>query len=354
MKNIPIGPVGFQDMSGSLRLVELRIPFNNRFSNSYATLSERTVVLVGLTEDGLTGWGEAAPYPGLATETVEEVWEALSTRREDLPTTARVALEQAGFDLAARRKGVPLWSHLGGSGQAVPACAAIGLQETPSRLVARVDRMVYAGVRQVKIKIEPGRDTHWLEETLMKHPALSIAADANGSYRIENPALAALDELGLAYIEQPLPAGAIDDHAELRRRLATPICLDESAPTIESVGRIIDSQAADLVSLKPAILGIASTLSAIEMLVESGLEVKIGGLVETSVGRSHSLAIASRPQVSRTDLVPPTWLLSADPSPNRWELTDGLLAPFGLEGMEVDPDRPPINGYVIRTASFVY
>ena len=341
-------------MSHSRRLVELRIPFNNRFANSCATLSERRVVLVGLTEDELTGWGEAAPYPGFATETVEEVWEALAARTTDLPTTARVALEQAGCDLAARRKGIPLWSHLGGSGRPVPACAAIGLQETPGRLVALVDRMVGAGIRQVKIKIEPGRDTAWLREVARKHPDLSIAADANGSYRIDNPALADLDELGLDYIEQPLPARHFDDHAELRRRLNTPICLDESAPTIEAVGQIIDHQAADLVSLKPALLGIASARSAIEMLIESGLAIKIGGLVETSVGRSHALALASRPEVSFTDLVPPTWMLSADPSPNRWALTDGLLSPFGPEGVEVDLDLPPIKGCVIRTVSFDY
>lgn len=347
-------------MSRFLHLVELGIPFHHRFSNSRAAISERRVVLVGVTEDGITGWGEAAPYPGYTPETVEDVWEALTAggadvwrgSRSRIPATASAALEQARTDVAARRAGIPLWSYLGGSGQPSMACAAIGLEDSPDRLAARVGPMVQAGARQVKIKIEPGRDVDHLRAVRERFPGLTVAADANGSYRPGDPALAELDELGLAYLEQPLPAVDLEGHAGLRRRV-TPICLDEPATTAEAVERIIQQEAADLVSLKPGILGPAPTLRLIEMLCAAGVGVKIGGLVETSVGRAHALALAARPSVSYTDMVPPRWLLATDPSPDTWEVMDGLLYPLDERGLEVSTRELPVSGCVRRTAEIV-
>ena len=347
-------------MSRLLHLVELGIPLRHRFSSSRAAISERRVVLVGITEDGITGWGEAAPYPGYTPETVEDVWEALTARgagvfgapRSELPATAGTALEQALADLAARRDGIPLWSCLGGSGRPSMACAAVGLQESSDLMVIRVERMIEAGARQVKIKIEPGRDVDPLRAVRERFPGLTVAADANGSYRSGDPSLAELDDLGLAYLEQPLPAHDLAGHAALRRRWATPVCLDEPARTAEAVERIIQQEAADLVSLKPGILGPAPTLRTIEMLSSAGVGVKIGGLVETSVGRAHALALASRHSVSYTDLVPPLWLLAADPSPHPWEVVDGLLFPLDEQGLEVRTGYPPVSDYVERSADF--
>ncbi len=347
-------------MSRLLHLVELGIPLHHRFSNSQAAISERRVVLVGITEDGITGWGEAAPYPGYTPETVEEVWEALTATgggvfdgdRSGIPATASAALGQARTDLAARRDGIPLWSYLGGSGRPSMVCAAIGLQESPDLLAARVEQMVEAGARQVKIKIEPGRDVDHLRAVRERFPSLTVAADANGSYRPGDPSLAELDDLSMAYLEQPLPAGDLEGHAGLRRHGVTPICLDEPATTAEAVERIIEEQAADLVSLKPGILGPAPTLRLIEMLSSAGVGVKIGGLVETSVGRAHALALASRPSVSYTDLVPPRWLLAADPSPDAWEVVDGRMFPLDERGLEVRTGEAPVSGCVSRTADF--
>ena len=241
----------------------------------------------------------------------------------------------------------PIWA---GSGRPSMACAAVGIQESPDRLVARVERMVGAGARQVKIKVEPGRDVDHVRAVRERFPGLTVAADANGSYRPGHPSLAELDNLDLAYLEQPLPSGDLEGHAGMRRRRVTPICLDEPATTAEAVERIIEQEAADLVSLKPGILGPAATLRMIEMLSSAGVGVKVGGLVETSVGRAHALALASRPSVSYTDLVPPLWLLAADPSPHAWEVVDGLLAPLDERGLEVRAGYPPVSDYVKRSA----
>ena len=346
-------------MAPFLRLIELRIPLRHPLTNARGAVAERRAVLVGITEAGMTGWGEAAPYPGITTETADDVWQALCTRagpvlRGDssgLPATAGAGVDQAWGDLAARLEGVPMWSRGGGSARPVRACAAIGLERSPDETVDRVRQAVSVGIQEVKVKIRPGRDYQYLRALHDTFPELTVAADANGSYREGDPFLEEVDRLSLAYLEQPLPAHDLSGHSALRYRLATPLCLDESTATQDGAMEVISEQAADIVSLKPGLLGVAGVSKIMERAETANVAVKIGGLVETSVGRAHALALATRPSVEFTDLVPPLWLMTVDVSRHPWELVDGCLAPPpgpGL-GIEVDALEGDSAEYVTRS-----
>ena len=70
-----------------------------------------------------------------------------------------------------------------------------------------------AGYRRLKVKISPGDDVDVVRAViealrLGSHDAVEVAADANASYRLDDPvhadSLRGLDRLGLAWIEQPL------------------------------------------------------------------------------------------------------------------------------------------------------
>ena len=56
------------------RLIELAIQLTRPFETAAGRIEQRRTVLVGITEDGTTGWGEAAPYPGMTTDTIDGVW----------------------------------------------------------------------------------------------------------------------------------------------------------------------------------------------------------------------------------------------------------------------------------------
>ncbi len=346
-------------MAPSLRLVDLRIPLRRPFANAAGgAVAERRVVLVGVSEDGTTGWGEAAPYPGITAEDADDVWEALRERAAQvlggdlygLPPAAAAAVDQARADLSARLEGTPLWAWTGGDGRPVRACAAIGLENSPDETVRRVGRAVEAGMRAVKIKIAPGRDLEHLRAVRGAFPDLSAAADANGAYERGDPFFAAADRLDLAYLEQPLAAGDMDGHAALSGRLLTPVCLDESASTPAGAAEAIERRAGGIVSLKPGLLGVTGVKQMIAKAEANGMAVKIGGLVETSVGRAHALALAARPSARFTDLTPPRLMLTADASRHPWELADGFLAPPegpGL-GIDIDPADAETAGCVTR------
>lgn len=354
-------------MAPSLRLAELRIPLLRPFTNARRTAAERALVLVGVTEAGTTGWGEAAPFPGTTAEGVNEVWEALRDRAgrvldgdlSGLPATGAAAADQAWTDWKARMDGTPLGGPAGG-GRRARACAAVGLEKSPDEAVRRVGEAAEAGIRQVKIKIEPGRDLDYLRAVIAGFPEISAAADANGSYEEGDPILEKLDGLPLAYLEQPLAADDLDGSRRLSRRLETPICLDESASSPAGAREAVTRRAADMVSLKPGLLGAAGARRMAERAEAAGMAVKIGGLVETSVGRAHALALAAsatdeEPSSIRfTDLVPPRLLLAADVSPHPWNLADGFLTASARPGLGLDVDLAEAEaaGCVVRIDTF--
>ncbi|MDE0171529.1 MAG: hypothetical protein OXS29_18790 [bacterium] len=345
-------------MVRSLCVAEFRIPLHRPLSTARGTVSHRRIVLVGIEESGVIGWGEAAPYPGVTPESTDDVWRALrdeglammGDKAPAVPVTAAAAIDQALEDLAARRGGESLTARLGGSIRSVRACAAVGLEGSPAETVDRVGQAVEAGIREVKIKIEPGRDLHYLQAVRDRYPDLAVAADANGSYRIGDPFLDVVDGLALSYLEQPLAPDHLAGHSSLRGRLATPVCLDESTTTSAGARVAMEDGVADIISLKPGLLGVSAVRRLLERAERAGVVIKIGGLVETSVGRAHALALATRPLVQFTDLVPPLWLLAGDVSPHPWRLVDGYLSPPEGPGLGVKID--PLGGtgarYLVR------
>ena len=204
---------------------------------------------------------------------------------------------------------------------------------------------------EVKIKISPGEDLRYLQAVRRQFPDLVVSADANGSYRIDDPFFEAVDSLSLSYLEQPLAGHDLEGHLLLRSRIDTPLCLDESATTFEDAMSAVRHGCADIVSLKPGLLGISGVVRIAKRAKEAGVDVKVGGLVETSVGRAHALALSSLEPVKFTDLVPPRWMMAADVSDHPWDLQAGhhpLPEDPGI-GIHVNPYLAASPDHVVRS-----
>lgn len=347
-----------QPMPTIVRLLDLAIPLREPFGNADVAIGERRIVLVGIDRDGTVGWGEAAPYPGVTAEDVDEVWKTLDAdpgmaldSRRSAPATVRAAIEQAQLDLDARLADRPLWQHVGGDGAAVSAAGAIGMRDTPEATAAAAVDARELGFGVVKVKIAPGHDIDHLREVVSAVPDLRVAADANGAYRLDDPFFDVVDELGLAYLEQPLASPQLSQHAMLRARLDTPICLDESVLSAGSARRAIAERVADMLCLKAGVLGPATTAELVAEAAEGGAVVKLGGLVETSVGRAHTLALATLPGVDHADLAPPTWFLRQDVSSRPWSLEHGSVFPGDRPGIGHDVTIAADDDLVRRSAA---
>ncbi len=192
--------------------------------------------------------------------------------------------------------------------------------------------LVGQGYARVKLKIGPGWDVAPVEAVRSDFPDLLLQVDANASYaRSDTDHLAHLDRFGLLCLEQPLDRGDLDGHAGLARRLATPVCLDESLDSPHSVWSALGQKACSVVCVKPGRLGgLGAAIEVIETCTEAAVPVWIGGMYESGYARGVNTTLAALPGMAWPgDLSPPATYLEAD-----------VVAPpvSGRRGRWRDPD----------------
>ena len=350
-----------------IEAVELRIvalPLVAPFVASHGTTSVRTAVLVRLLGPEGEGWGECAalPEPTYSDEFVDDAF--LTIRGQLVPRLlaagrsggsgvsatdlhalfadvvghpmAKAAVEMALLDFEGRAAGVSLAhrlsAHPPGPAASVPAGVAIGLLDTPDSLAAQVSARVAEGYGRVKIKIAPGRDIDFVRAARQAAgPDIIVMVDANGAYRIDGSigdvddarALSLLDEFRLSCIEQPLAADNLLDHAELARRLHTPICLDESLTSAGVTYEALDMGACSVVCVKAPRYG--SWLAAADVLdhcANNQIPAWVGGMLDTGFGRAANIALAAHPGAT----------MPGDISATDRFFVDDVCAPFTVHG----------------------
>jgi O-succinylbenzoate synthase len=250
---------------------------------------------------------------------------------------AEAALEVAVTDLELRSEGVSLSRHLGGVRQRVPCGVSVGIEDRIDDLLELVSGFVSAGYRRVKLKIEPGRDVETVRAVREAFPDAPLSVDANAAYTGETvDALLGLDDLGLEYIEQPLPEDDLLGHIELQRRMATPLCLDETVTSARVARAAIELGACRIINVKLGrVGGPAEALRIHEMARESGVPLWVGGMLETGVGRAANVALASLPGFT----------LPGDTSASDRYFEADLTEPFEVDadGTMAVPDGPGIG-----------
>ncbi len=361
-----------------LTVREIELPLRSPFVTAYGQVDHRRLLLVELEDrDGIPGWGEcvAGAVPGYTAETVDSAWmtiteelapvmlgqdvedpsgffDALGDIAPDHPM-ARAAIEMACWDLAARREGLPLAELLGGTRTEVPAGIALGMAGTPDEAAAAAAEAVGQGYRRVKLKIQPGADLDVLRAVRERvGDWVALTVDANGAYtRDDFDHLVGLDEFGLQMIEQPLRADDFEGHADLQRRLATPVCLDESITTIADLEHMIALGAGRVVNLKPGrVGGFTTALTMVDRTLAAGLDLWVGGMLETGIGRAHNVALASLDAFALPgDLSPSERYWVQDIVDPPWTMRAGSLpVPRTEPGMGVFPIRETIQTLTIR------
>ena len=163
-----------------------------------------------------------------------------------------------------------------------------------------IEESLSQGYRRIKLKIKPGWDIQLLEAVRADFPKIRLTADANAAYTLADAArLKELDRFDLLMLEQPLGYADLLDHADLQRRLKTPICLDESIKSPADARRALELGSCRIINIKSGRVGGLSQAKAIHDLCRAqDIPVWCGGMLETGIGRAHNLALASLPGFS--------------------------------------------------------
>jgi O-succinylbenzoate synthase len=300
----------------AVELRVVRIGLVRPFVTSNGATDGRDVLLVRVRGDGLDGWGEcsADATAGYWHETIDSAWSAITARANGHRTIgqpmADAAFEMATLDLDLRAAGQSLAEHLAGDRRVIDATATIGFDDD-------VDALLAAGYRSVKFKVSPERIP------LAMPVDVAVQVDGNGSFSMRPDRVLLLDELGLLCIEQPMAADDLDAHALLVRQLHTAICLDESIASKRDLDAAVRANACDAICVKASRLGgLANAKAALDVAQQHGLAAKVGGMLETGIGRAAALALASLPGFT----------LPADLSASDRYWDEDITEPFVLDG----------------------
>lgn len=352
--------------------VELRwvgLPLVSPFRTSFGTETDREILLVRvLTTEG-EGWGEcvamrepvySSEYVDGAAQVIKEFllplahpdpWRAEQAFRPvHGHPMAKAALEAAILDAWLRARGMSFGEFLGAVRPAVPAGVSVGIMDSVPELLDAVEGYLAEGYLRIKLKIEPGWDAEPVRAVRERFPDILLQADANTAYTLRDaPRLARLDPFELLLIEQPLPEDDLAGHAELARRIRTPICLDESITSARIAVDAITRGAASIVNIKPGrVGGLLEARRVHDVCAAHGVPVWCGGMLETGVGRAANVALAALPNFT----------LPGDTSASGRYYREDVTEPFVLEdghlrvpegpGLGVAPNEERLREFTLR------
>jgi o-succinylbenzoate synthase len=357
-------------------LRQLRMPLVHFFETSFGRTYKRDIVLVEVSADGISGWGEvtAGENPFYNEEWTGSVWPLLvdyiaplilqanlSSPAEAGQRTehirghhmARGGMETAIWDLHSRLNNEPLWKTIGGGARREIACGvSIGIQNTVDELLNKIDTELAAGYQRIKMKIKPGWDVDVLRHVRERFPGIKLMADANSAYTLEDlEHLRKLDEFYLMMIEQPLAHDDIIDHAVLQRSLETPICLDECIRSAHHAEQAIRLKACRIINIKLGrVGGFAEAKRLHDVCEANGVPVWCGGMLESGIGRAHNIALSTLPNfVLPGDVSASKRYWKRDVIKSPVEVTSrGTIKVTDTPGLGHDIDREYLESLVVR------
>lgn len=288
------------------------------FETSMDRTDVRRIILVEADVDGVHGWGEcvAGEAPFYSPETTDTAWQvtrdhlwpllkdknfASSSDVWDLlgqvrgHNMAKAAVESAIWDAEARQQEIPLWKLLGGTRQEIALGVSIGIKSSLDELTDAVKKELSVGYQRIKIKIKPGKDLEPVKRLRQEFPRIKLMVDANSSYRADDwPLLKQLEGFYLMMIEQPLGWDDLYSHAELQKKLDTPICLDECIHSFEHAQAAIALRACKIINIKLGrVGGIAVARRIHDLCQANSIPVWCGGMLESGIGRAHNIALST-------------------------------------------------------------
>jgi L-Ala-D/L-Glu epimerase len=325
---------------------------------SRGTTAQTSNVWVTVEQDGIEGWGEASPFSiGEERQTTEAIVAALQQitpvlealgpldrqqiepllLEHQLPSSARAALDVAFHDWMGKRAGLPLWQIWGlNRYKIVPTSVTIGINSPEGARQRSRDWFQTTKVRVLKVKLgNPAgieADKAMLMAVREEAPDIEMSIDANGGWSLEDAVKMCnwLAQLGIKYVEQPLPKGQEENLFKLKESSPLPIFVDESCFTSRDIPPL--ANCVDGVNIKLMKTGgLTEAIRTIHTAKAFGLKVMFGCYSDSALANtalSHLSPLADYLDLdSHLNLIDDPFIGAS--------LQDGCLMPNNLPGLGV-------------------
>jgi len=310
-------------------------PIRGGFRIARGARAAADVIVVELEHEGVVGRAECVPYPryGETPDSVaaliERSAEALDARSaraqiQSMPAgAARNALDCALWDWEARASDTPVWSLVGLAAPPAPVRTMRTISVASPREMGEAAKTL-ALAEVIKVKVDGGPDLARIAAVHAAAPSAKLVVDPNEGWSAEQTAswLPELADLGVAILEQPLPAGE-DAALEAIGERSVLICADESFHDRGSF-ELMNSRY-DMINLKlDKSGGLTEALLCAEEARRLGMPIMVGCMVSTSLAIEPALLLATGAEL--VDLDGPL-LLENDREGALHDRDAGLLRP---------------------------
>jgi L-alanine-DL-glutamate epimerase-like enolase superfamily enzyme len=327
-------------------------------------------VFLRLTLDnGIQGYGEAAPFPEvggedrasclatlriLATALIGQSvrdYRELAVRMDALAhqhPAARCGLETAVLDAYCRSAEIPMWELWGGQ-DVRPRDTDITIPiATLEKSVSLARDWYERGFRLLKMKVgkDVDQDIRRLEAVHRALPGISFIGDGNQGFSREDclTFVRGVQRFGgrIALLEQPVVREDLDSLAAIRKITGIPVAADESVRSLADAREVIAQEAADYINIKIMKTGVVEAVAIADATLAAGLKLMVGGMVETRIamGCSFSLVLGMK-GFEVLDLDTPL-LLATDPVQGGYLYQGPTLEPWTGPGLAME-SRPGLD-----------
>ena len=362
-----------EDTIRELRVHLIRIPAKAVHSHGSGDVAEiRSVLLELVTEAGITGWGEAAPWPAFSGVTAEGAADVLHAHlrpyligqdpaqisfhlhRADRFTAghheAKAALETALLDIVGQASGLSVSELVGGRHRdEIPLSFSVANPDF-ERDLEEVGELFAKGVKIFKVKTGFAEHAFDVMRLRRLRECLGDGASLRVDYNQGLPAFDAirrirdLEAFDPAFVEQPVKRHEREALAGITQAVDVPIMADESVFGPEEALRGAQMRIADIFSLKIMKSGgIRRALEVAAIARAAGIEVYGGCMFETGIAHAagtHLMAAVPDLKLG-CEFYMPTYYLEEDILADPFPVKEGRVqVPQGPGlGVRVDRDR---------------
>jgi L-Ala-D/L-Glu epimerase len=280
------------------------------FTLAGSSRSTTPVMLTKIEFEGITGYGEASmpPYLGESQESAGRFLSGLKLEQFTDPfrmdeileyveqsapgnTAAKAAVDIALHDLTGKIMGQPWYKIWGLSAEKTPVTSfTIGI-DTPEVVRQKVKEAAEFKILKVKLGRENDRE---MIETIRSVTDVPLCVDVNQGWKDKQMALDMihwLKEMGVEYVEQPMPKENIDEIAWLTGNSPLPVIADEALQRLTDVQKTVGVYSGINIKLMKC-TGMREAHKMMNLALASNMKVMIGCMTETSCAISAAAQLS--------------------------------------------------------------
>jgi L-alanine-DL-glutamate epimerase-like enolase superfamily enzyme len=271
-----------------------------------------------VTDTGHVGLAEAPPRPTIYGETPESIqtiikhhlapaligrdvagFEGINRQMGAIANnhTAKGAIDVCLYEALAAWQGKSLLDYFNPPKRKIKVSYILGISD-PITMLAEAKAVYDQGVRVFKVKV--GRnfagDLARIQELQaeFKGSPLELYADANEGLWPEQATaqLHQLADLGILYVEEPLPVELIPERATLRETTILPLIADDSVFTPRDLRRELRYNTFDILNIKTARTGYTQSLQMLSAARQHGKGIMVGSQASSTLGTIRAAIFA--------------------------------------------------------------